>query len=62
MCVLDEIGVCSEIKPQTSEEQFWEKNFLDFRETGLGEFGDIGEIKMDLAFFLLLSWIEVFSV
>ena len=48
------------MKPQTSEEQFWEKNVLDIRETGLGEFGDLGEIKMDLAFFLLLSWIVVF--
>ena len=60
VCIVDEIGGCREMKPQTSEEQFWEKNVLDIRETGLGEFGDLGEIKMDLAFFLLLSWIVVF--
>jgi len=60
VCIVDEIGGCREMRPQTSEEQFWEKNVLDIRESGLGEFGDLGEIKMDLAFFLLLSWIVVF--
>ena len=58
-CVVDDIGGCTEMKPQTSEEQFWERRVLDVREEGLGEFGDIGEIKMELAFYLLLSWLVV---
>ena len=42
-----------------------EKNVLDIRESGLGEFGDFGdfgdfgEFKVDLAFHLLLSWLVV---
>ena len=59
VCIVDEIGGCTEMKPQTSEEQFWEKKVLDIRESGLGEFGDLGEFKMDLAFYLLLSWLIV---
>ena len=53
VCIVDEIGGCTEMKPQTSEEQFWEKKVLDIRESGMGEFGDLGEFKMDLAFYLL---------
>ena len=32
---------------------------MDIRESGLGEFGDFGEFKVDLAFHLLLSWLVV---
>ena len=42
---------------QTSEEQFWERNVLDMNMAGLQHAGDLGEIKLDLAFVLLLSWI-----
>ena len=42
---------------QTSEEQFWERNVLDMNMDGLQHAGDLGEIKLDLAFVLLLSWI-----
>jgi solute carrier family 6 amino acid transporter-like protein 5/7/9/14 len=58
-CVADGIGGCLDLVPQTSEEQFWERKVLDIRKEGLGQFGDLGEIKMDLAFYLLLSWIVV---
>jgi len=44
---------------QTSEEQFWERNVLDMNMDGLQHAGDLGEIKLDLAFVLLLSWIVV---
>jgi solute carrier family 6 amino acid transporter-like protein 5/7/9/14 len=44
---------------QTSEEQYWERKVLDITPTGLGEPGDLGEIKLDLAFFLLVSWLVV---
>jgi len=44
---------------QTSEEQFWERRVLDINPEGLGEVGDLGEIKLDLAFFLLVSWLVV---
>jgi len=44
---------------QTSEEQYWEKVVLDITPTGLGNPGDLGEIKINLAFFLLLSWLVV---
>jgi len=59
VCIVDDIGGCTEVKPQTSEEQFWEKKVLDIRNSGLGEPGDLGEIKIDLAFYLLISWIVV---
>jgi len=50
----------SEMKDrQTSEEQYWERKVLDITPTGLGEPGDLGEIKLDLAFFLLVSWLVV---
>merc|ERR1719318_624243 len=42
---------------QTSEEQYWERKVLDITPTGLGDPGDLGEIKLDLAFFLLVSWL-----
>jgi len=58
-CVADGIGGCKDLVPQTAEEQFWERKVLDIRSEGLGEFGDFGNIKMDLAFYLLLSWIVV---
>jgi len=44
---------------QTSEEQYWERAVLDITPSGLGEPGDLGEIKLDLAFFLLISWLVV---
>jgi len=44
---------------QTSEEQYWERKVLDITPTGLGDPGDLGEIKLDLAFFLLVSWLVV---
>jgi len=34
---------------------------LDIRESGLGDFGDIGEVKIDLAFYLMISWIVVLA-
>jgi len=58
-CVEDGIGGCKDLVPQTSEEQFWERKVLDIRSEGLGEFGDFGNVKMDLAFYLLMSWIVV---
>eukprot|EP00092_Neocalanus_flemingeri_P034545 GFUD01037568.1.p1 GENE.GFUD01037568.1~~GFUD01037568.1.p1 ORF type:complete len:663 (+),score=142.17 GFUD01037568.1:118-2106(+) len=58
-CIVDDIGGCTELQPQTSEEQFWERRVLDIKEDGLGEFGDLGEFKMELAFYLLVSWIVV---
>ena len=58
-CIADGIGGCVDLQPQTSEEQFWERKVLDIRMEGLGDFGDLGELKMDLAFYLLLSWIVV---
>jgi len=58
-CVADGFGGCAEISPQTSEEQYWERRVLRIRETGFGGFGDIGELNMELGFYLLLSWIIV---
>merc|ERR1712142_1117267 len=37
------------VNRQTSEEQYWEKVVLDITPTGLGELGDLGEIKFNLA-------------
>lgn len=58
-CILDEFGSCVEERMQSSAEQFWEKGTLDIRHNGLETFGDIGEIKWNLAFCLLLSWLTV---
>lgn len=58
-CLVNDIGGCTELQPQTSEEQFWERAVLDIRQEGIGPPGDLGEIKMDLAFYLLVSWIVV---
>jgi len=58
-CILDEFGSCVEERMQSSAEQFWEKGALDIRHSGLETFGDIGEIKWNLAFCLLLSWLTV---
>jgi len=60
ICVVNEIGGCTETKLQTSGEQYWEKKVLNIRESGLLEIGDLGELKMDLVFYLMLSWIIVF--
>jgi len=56
-CIPDNLGGCKVITPQTSEEQYWNRRVLKIRETGFGEFGDIGELNMELGFYLLLSWI-----
>ena len=61
VCIVDDIGGCTEVRPQTSEEQFWERKVLDIRNSGLGELGDLGEVKIDLAFYLLVSWIVVLA-
>jgi len=61
ICIVDNIGGCTEVLPQTSEEQFWERKVLQIRETGLGEFGDLGKVKIDLAFYLLISWLAVLT-
>ena len=58
-CVANGFGGCTEISLQTSEEQYWERRVLKIRETGFGEFGDIGQMNMELGFYLLLSWIIV---
>ena len=58
-CVINDVGGCDEIQPQTSEEQFWERRVLRIRESGFGSFGDIGELNTELGFYLLLSWIIV---
>jgi len=55
-CIIDELGGCEEISPQTSTEQFWEKSVLHFDHKGLQEFGDLGEFQYHLAFCLALSW------
>jgi len=47
------------LEPQTSEEQYWERRVLQIRDSGFGEFGDIGQLNMELGFYLLLSWIIV---
>ena len=44
---------------QTSEEQYWERRVLKIRDSGFGEFGDIGQMNMELGFYLLLSWVLV---
>jgi len=58
-CVVNDVGKCLDTSPQTSEEQYWEKAVLDIDHRGLGDFGDIGDIKLDLAFCLLISWLVV---
>ena len=47
------------LEPQTSEEQYWERRVLQIRDSGFGEFGDIGQLNMELGFYLLLSWVIV---
>jgi len=62
ICIVDSVlGSCSEVTPQTSEEQFWRRKVLDVRESGLGDFCDIGEVKIDLAFYLMIAWIVVLA-
>jgi len=53
------IAECGERQPQTSEEQFWEKAVLDLKQGGIQDFGDLGSVKMDLLFYLALSWLVV---
>ena len=50
---------CRGDEPQTSEEQYWERRVLRIRDSGFGEFGDIGQMNMELGFYLLLSWVLV---
>lgn len=59
VCVVDDLGGCTESGPQPATEQYWERAVLDIDHEGLQVFGDLGEVKMDLAFFLLLSWMIV---
>jgi len=58
-CVVDSVGGCIEQKPQTSEEQYWERAVLDINPSTILLPGNLGEIRMDLAFWLLLSWMVV---
>jgi len=46
-------------KKQISEEQFWERRVLDITRDGLAESGHLGQVKVELAFYLLLSWLAV---
>jgi len=50
---------CTNITYQTSVEQYWERAVLNIS-SSIGEFGEIGEIKWDIALCLLLSWTIVF--
>ena len=62
ICIVDNLlGGCTEVSYQTSEEQFWERRVLDIKESGFGRFGDIGEVKIDLAFYLMISWLVVLA-
>merc|ERR1719158_746752 len=59
-CVPNPFRKCAPVlEPQTSEEQYWERRVLQIRDSGFGEFGDIGQLNMELGFYLLLSWIIV---
>lgn len=58
-CVVDDLGGCTESGPQPATEQYWERAVLDIDHEGLQVLGDLGAIKFDLAFFLLLSWLIV---
>ena len=59
-CVPNPFRKCPPVlEPQTSEEQYWERRVLQIRDSGFGEFGDIGQLNMELGFYLLLSWIIV---
>jgi len=58
-CVVDSLGGCIEQKPQTSEEQYWERAVLDIDPSVILLPGNLGEIRMDLAFWLFLSWMVV---
>jgi len=58
-CVVDSVGGCVEQRPQTSEEQYWEKAVLDIHPSAIVTLGDLGEIRLDLAFCFFLSWMLV---
>eukprot|EP00092_Neocalanus_flemingeri_P036836 GFUD01040097.1.p1 GENE.GFUD01040097.1~~GFUD01040097.1.p1 ORF type:complete len:631 (-),score=180.30 GFUD01040097.1:203-2095(-) len=55
----ENISLAERKERQTSEEQYWERRVIDITKSGLGEPGDLGEIKIELAFFLLVSWLVV---
>ena len=59
-CIVDSIGGCIEQRPQTSVEQYWERAVLNISSPGLvAGPGALGEVQMELAFSLLVSWLVV---
>jgi len=54
-CLVDALGACVEQEPQTAEEQYWEQQVLGLAPAA----GGLGELRMDLAFWLLVSWLVV---
>jgi len=57
-CEAKDVGGC---QLQTSEEQYWEKAVLNIDPSSLSTPGYLGEVKMDLAFWLLVSWLVVLA-